>query len=87
MTTERDTDGRLFPATRIGPFTISAQGGRGYASVPTEDLPHIEDYSMLEVHLSVARPEPLDTTTLGLPPALARRFPRIGLDQPCIAGM
>jgi hypothetical protein len=86
MPTERTIEGRLFPHDVIGPFRLSAQGGKGYQSWPRADLPHLEDYDAVEVGIFSDCPEPIDPSTLGLPTDLAELFPPIGKVSPSLAG-
>jgi hypothetical protein len=86
MPTARTLDGHLFPPDIIGPFRLSAQGGRGYQSWPRADLPYLEDYDQVEIAIFSDRPEPVDPSTLGLPVDLAELFPPLGKVVPSIAG-
>ena len=75
--TMSEAPGRLFPP-RIwgGGWSLSIQAdAAGYACDPKRRLDRLEDYQTVEVRISGPFAQPVDVSTLGLPEALAAKFP------------
>jgi hypothetical protein len=82
--TERDIDGRLFPAEEIGDWLLSAQADVGYQCSPVAFLPRLEDYDDVEVKIDGPHGLPVDPTTLGLPEGIADKFTPLSEGAPSL---